>query len=249
MKHFANRNNIDLNVVKATGKGGRVTKEDLINHMEGGSLEKVRSTPAVRAFAKQNNLDINSIRGTGNEGRVTRQDVMDFMSGASSTSESAETTSSSSSTGGRVGVPSGPPLSGIVEGDQRKKIVGIKKAMTKTMTQSLSIPTFTYSDDIDATKTMNLRKELKEHIPGITLLPFFIKALSLAMKEYPIVNSIVDPELDAEGYIKEYVMKKDHNYAVAIDSDHGLMTPNIKAVNDKSILGINTELRAMIEKT
>jgi pyruvate/2-oxoglutarate dehydrogenase complex dihydrolipoamide acyltransferase (E2) component len=52
VKHFANRNNIDLNVVKGTGKEGRVTKEDLINHMEGHSVAKVRSTPAVRAFAK-----------------------------------------------------------------------------------------------------------------------------------------------------------------------------------------------------
>ena len=96
---------------------------------------------------------------------------------------------------------------------------------------------------------MELRKELKEHIPGLTLLPFFLKALSLAMNEYPIMNSIVDPEVDGDGYIKEYVIKKDHNYAVAIDSDHGLMTPNIKKINDKSILTINTELRALIEKT
>jgi 2-oxoisovalerate dehydrogenase E2 component (dihydrolipoyl transacylase) len=117
------------------------------------------------------------------------------------------------------------------------------------MTQALSIPTFTYSDDIDATKTMALRKELKEHIPGLTLLPFFLKALSLAMNDFPIMNSVVDPAVDAEGYIKEYVIKKDHNFAVAIDSDHGLMTPNLKSINDKSILTINTELRALIERT
>jgi 2-oxoisovalerate dehydrogenase E2 component (dihydrolipoyl transacylase) len=114
--------------------------------------------------------------------------------------------------------------------------VGIKKAMTKTMTQALSIPTFTYSDDIDATATMNVRKELKQHINGLTLLPFFMKALSLAMNEFPIINSVTDPETCPEGYIKEYVIKKDHNFAVAIDSDHGLMTPNLKKVNEKSIL-------------
>lgn len=81
--------------------------------------------------------------------------------------------------------------------------------MTKTMTQSLSIPTFTYSDDIDATELIRLRKELKQAIPDLTMLPFFIKALSLSMNEYPIVNSVVDPELDDEGYIKSYVIKKD----------------------------------------
>lgn len=68
------------------------------------------------------------------------------------------------------------------------------------------------------------------------------------MNEYPIVNTMVNPELDADGYIKEYVIKKDHNFSVAIDSDHGLTTPNIKRVQDKSILEINKDLRALVEK-
>lgn len=78
---MAHRNNIDLNVVKGSGKDGRITKDDLIRHIEGVPASKARAVPAVRAFAKQNGLDINQIRGTGNEGRVTRQDVLDFMSG------------------------------------------------------------------------------------------------------------------------------------------------------------------------
>jgi hypothetical protein len=41
------------------------------------------------------------------------------------------------------------------------------------------------------------------------MLPFFIKALSLSMNEYPIVNSLVDPALDNEGFIQSYVIKKD----------------------------------------
>ena len=81
MRHFANRNNIDLSSIIGTGKGGRVTKEDVITHMEGQTVTKVKSTPAVRAFAKQNGLDINNIVGTGTNDRVTRQDVISFMEG------------------------------------------------------------------------------------------------------------------------------------------------------------------------
>jgi 2-oxoisovalerate dehydrogenase E2 component (dihydrolipoyl transacylase) len=116
------------------------------------------------------------------------------------------------------------------------------------MTQSLSIPTFTFSDDMDATALIKLRKELKESIPDLTFLPFFIKALSLAMNEYPIINSVVNPEVDSEGYIKEYVIKKDHNFSVAIDSKDGLTTPNIKQVNRKSILDINEDMRDLISR-
>lgn len=119
----------------------------------------------------------------------------------------------------------------------------MKKAMTKTMTQSLTIPTFTFSDDMDVTSLLYLRKHAKAHIEGLTLLPFFIKALSLAMLEYPIINSIVNPDKDSEGLIKEYIIKKDHNFSIAIDSKEGLTTPNIKNINLKTIKQINQNLK------
>ena len=82
-----------------------------------------------------------------------------------------------------------------------RQITGMKKAMTKTMTESLSIPFFTFSDEIDATKLIALRKEMKAAHPKLTMLPFFIKACSLAMTEYPVVNSLVDNDLDSQGFI------------------------------------------------
>ena len=244
MRAFAIRHNIDINSITGTAKGGRVTKEDVLSSMEQGS--KVISTPAVRAFAKQNGVQISQVFGTGPNGRITKADVLAFISKPNEQPMAAARTDVPS---GYVGIPSQPPLTGITDVDTVKKITGIKKAMTKTMTQSLTIPTFTFSDDIDATATMNLRKQLKKDFPDLTLLPFFIKALSFAMNEYPIVNSLVNPELDSDGYIKEYVMKKDHNFSVAIDSPHGLLTPNIKQVNLKSILQINNELRSLITRT
>lgn len=104
----------------------------------------------------------------------------------------------------------------------------MRKAMTKTMTESLSIPFFTLSDELDASKLIKLRKDMKAAHPKLTMLPFFIKACSIAMVEYPIVNSLVDNDLDADGFIQRFVIKKDHNFSVAIDSKAGLTVPNIK---------------------
>ena len=59
------------------------------------------------------------------------------------------------------------------------------------------------------------------------------------MVDFPEINSNFNPELDEEGYIKEYVIKKDHNFSIAIDSKDGLTVPNVKRVQDKSILQIN----------
>jgi 2-oxoisovalerate dehydrogenase E2 component (dihydrolipoyl transacylase) len=115
----------------------------------------------------------------------------------------------------------------------------MKKAMTKTMTESLSIPFLTYSDEMDATKLITLRKQIKAHHPGLTMLPFFIKAVSLSMNEYPLMNSHIDNDLDEDGYIQRYVIKHDHNFSIAIDSPDGLTVPAIKQVQTKSVLAIN----------
>ena len=111
-----------------------------------------------------------------------------------------------------------------------KKITGISKAMTKTMTESLSIPAFTFSDQMEATDLLALRKEMKKMHPKLTMMPFFMKAISLAMLEFPTMNSHIDNDLDSEGFIHQFVVKKDHHFSVAIDSPDGLVVPNIKNV-------------------
>jgi 2-oxoisovalerate dehydrogenase E2 component (dihydrolipoyl transacylase) len=124
----------------------------------------------------------------------------------------------------------------------------MKKAMTKTMTESLTIPFFTFSDEMDATRLIALRKEMKAAHPKLTMLPFFIKACSLAMTEYPVVNSQVDNDLDSDGFIQRYVIKHDHNFSIAIDGQDGLTVPNIKACQTKSIIQIDTELKSLIDR-
>jgi 2-oxoisovalerate dehydrogenase E2 component (dihydrolipoyl transacylase) len=80
------------------------------------------------------------------------------------------------------------------------------------------------------------------------MLPFFVKAASIAMQEYPIVNSQFNPATDEEGYIMEYVIKKDHNFSIAIDSKDGLTVPNVKRIQDKSILQINQDIVSLRDR-
>ena len=63
------------------------------------------------------------------------------------------------------------------------------------------------------------------------------------MSEFPVMNSHIDNDLDADGYIQRYVLKHDHNFSIAIDSPDGLTVPNIKAIQNKSILQINADLK------
>lgn len=132
--------------------------------------------------------------------------------------------------------------------DQVRKLTGIKKAMTKTMTESRTIPFFTFSDEIDCTALMQLRQQIKKSHKNMTLLPFFVKAASIAMSEFPIMNSNFNPATCEGGYIQEYVIKRDHNFSIAIDSKDGLTVPNIKRIQDKSILQINADIADLRER-
>jgi len=195
------------------------------------------STPAVRHLAKKEGVNINEVPGTGKNGRVTKGDILAFIKGGHGTASQgvAPAHSGQRSGYGYMG-PRIAPLEGITELDEIKRITGMKKAMTKTMTEALTIPSFTFSDEMDATELIILRKEMKKVYPNLTMLPFFIKACSIAMQDFPVMNSHIDNDYDEEGYIQRYVIKHDQNFSVAIDSPHGLTVPNIKAVQGKSIL-------------
>lgn len=196
---------------------------------------KALATPVTRNYAKAKGVDITLIKGTGKEGRVTNADIDSFIN------KPCQTVSGNNS-------PIQPPLSGITDQDKVKKIGGVLKGMTKTMTEGLSIPAFVYQDEYDATQLIKLRKELKASNKNLTLLPFFIKAVSLSLRNSPQMNINVNPDTDEDGYIYEYVIKHDHNIAVAIDSPNGLVVPILKKVQDKSILQINEEIIQLREK-
>jgi 2-oxoisovalerate dehydrogenase E2 component (dihydrolipoyl transacylase) len=63
------------------------------------------------------------------------------------------------------------------------------------------------------------------------------------MIEYPLMNSNINPDVDADGYIKEFVIKKEHNFSIAIDTKDGLSVPIIKNVQNKSIIQINEDIQ------
>lgn len=112
--------------------------------------------------------------------------------------------------------------------------------MFKSMTESLKIPHFSYSEEVDMTKLVSVREEVKIEAQArgikITYMPFFIKAASVALHKYPILNSSLDVENES------IIYKPYHNISIAIHTPMGLVVPNIKNVHEKSILELSTDL-------
>ena len=140
---------------------------------------KVLTTPAVRKMAREHELDLSSINGSGKQGRVLKEDVLGFLSNGRGSND--------------VSASNGQLIKTTAD-DRVEPIRGVRKIMAERMSAAVStIPHFTYVDEMDVTELMEVRQTLKDTYATdslkITLMPLFIKALSLAIKQFPIINS------------------------------------------------------------
>lgn len=132
------------------------------------------------------------------------------------------------------------------EGEQqietRQKLSPIQSRMFKTMTQSLSIPQFLYSDEINITSISAIRQRLNHQSPSqrLSYLPFIIKAVSLALDDFPLLNSRV--EVGDGQDPSQLIMREKHNVGIAMDTPQGLLVPNIKNISSLSIIDIASEI-------
>ncbi|WP_199529103.1 dihydrolipoyllysine-residue acetyltransferase [Pseudoalteromonas sp. bablab_jr010] len=199
--------------------------------------KKAVASPAVRRKARELDVDLTQVPGSGKNGRIYKQDIEDFLN---------ETPSQAASQ--QASPKAAEPVSTVVSsgGSRVEPIKGIKAAMAKQMVASVStIPHFTFCDEIDLTKLIAMRSELKEQYKQqgvkLTMMPFFIKALSLAIKQFPVLNSQVNDDCSELTYFD------DHNIGMAVDSKIGLLVPNIKSCQSKSIVDVANEVTRLTE--
>lgn len=183
---------------------------------------RVLTTPAVRRIAAERGVDLASVRGTGKRGRVLKEDLLG--------------TEWSSAFAVGQGPSPGPP---VTQSDF-VPLVGYDKAMRISMEASNKIPAFVITDEVDLTRLVQLKAELSPYVK-LTLLPFLVKATSLALARHPRVNSTAGPEFAS------YRPNERHNIGVAIDTPLGLAVPNVKDVQTLTVVEVArrmSELRA-----
>lgn len=212
------------------------------------------ATPAVRHLSKELKVDILDVDGTGKDGRVLKEDIYKFVEARDNGTvqparpgPSATTPAPSSSAPG-------------VQTEDRQPLTKTQEQMFKTMTRSLSIPHFLYADEIDFTDLSALRSRLNkvlssspsspapvipsnQGVTKLSYLPFIIKAVSIALQQYPILNARVDVSSSSSaGEKPALVYRSQHNIGVAMDTPQGLLVPVIRDVAGHSILTIAAEL-------
>jgi pyruvate dehydrogenase E2 component (dihydrolipoamide acetyltransferase) len=183
----------------------------------------ILATPATRKLARDLKVDLRQVRGTGTAGRVTKMDVqMAYEGHVAATPRSSHPVSTQVAS-----IPASPPAvhksQQVVVGTvERIPLKGIRRKISEAMAVSKRTAAhFTYVEEADFSEIVKLRAEYKEEAKNrnikLTYLPFIIKGLIPALKEFPYLNASLD---DAA---QEILLKGDYNIGIATDTPNGLM--------------------------
>jgi 2-oxoisovalerate dehydrogenase E2 component (dihydrolipoyl transacylase) len=214
------------------------------------------ATPAVRKMCKENNIDLNQVQGTGPKGRVLKDDVAQHIAkhgkGSSPVTNFTPSFAVPDADLSAAFVESASQPPSIVERvqplaeDKVVPIKGVARLMVKSMQAALTVQHLTLGEEVSLDRLVELRTELKQEAQkaGLKLsyMPFIIKAVSLALTDYPQLNATVNAECT------EMVYHASHNIGVAMDTPNGLVVPVIRNVNAKSLFEIAEEMGVLQTK-
>lgn len=190
---------------------------------------EILATPAVRKYAREKNVLLANVTGTGKNGRITKEDVDAFLAGGQTAGAAA------------AQAPAFAPVAPGQRIEERVPLKGVRKVIANAMVKSVyTAPHVTIMDEVDVSALVDLRTKAKaigeKKGIKITYLPFIVKALVAAVKQYPALNASID---DEKG---EIVYKRYYNIGIATDTDNGLIVPVIEDADLKSIWQIAAEI-------
>lgn len=203
--------------VTPSDSGESSVPEDGASSAIGAKSPAVLAKPPIRKLAKDLGVDLTAVPASGPEGTVTRDDIHAAVSA--------------------------PTSSG---GEQRIPIKGVRKATADAMVASaFTAPHVSEFLAIDITPTMELRSRLaaSREFAGMKLSPlvFVAKAMLLAARRHPMVNSTWDAE-HGEIVVKDHV-----NLGIAAATERGLIVPNIKDAQRLSLHELAVALASLTE--
>jgi len=220
--------------IAAPGGNGRRTQTPERQPVEtAGKL--VPAGPATRRLARELGVDLARVRGTAPGGRVTQEDVKAFVKELAA-----------SSTPVRGPVSQAPPLPdferwGPVE---RQPLDNVRRKTAEQMALAWSlIPHVTQHDLADITELEAFRKQQQDaRGPKLTVTAFALKAVAIALKEFPHFNA----SLDLAG--GQLICKHYYHLGLAVDTERGLLVPVLRDVDRKSVFDLAREMGELAER-
>jgi 2-oxoisovalerate dehydrogenase E2 component (dihydrolipoyl transacylase) len=200
---------------------------------------------------KEFHVDPRDVEGTGRDGRITKEDVQRFLSTRPVAPAMISSTADTARGSGSI------PSATTTAGDEIVSMNAVQKKMFQVMTQSLAIPHFLYTQNVDITALSSLRQSFHRGKPvrfglptdnttsitKLSLLPFIIKAVSQAFLKHPRMNAHLETTRDTSDPV--LTLKASHDFGVAVDTPHGLVVPVIKNVQSHSVVSLSQEIKRL----
>ncbi|MCE2953071.1 MAG: 2-oxoglutarate dehydrogenase complex dihydrolipoyllysine-residue succinyltransferase [Gemmatimonas sp.] len=197
-------------------------------------------SPAAARLATETGIDPAAVPGSGRGGVVSKADVMGAVAAGSAAAPAPAPAAAP------VSPPTAPAPAAASGRETREKMTTRRKRIAENLLQSQHATAhLTTFNEIDMTAITALRERLKERVEkeqGVKLsfMPFFAKAAALALKAYPVVNAQIDGDTIV---YKHYV-----NMGIAVASDAGLVVPNVKDCDQKSVVQIGKDIGAVAKR-
>ncbi len=201
--------------------------------------EIIPAGPAARRIAREFGLDIRQVTGSGKRGRITPEDVK--------TAAAAQAQPAFAPSGQQRVIPPGEPGTDVWGQIRREKMPKIRRTIAAQTAKSASIiPHVTNFDDADITDLEHLRKNIPQGYIGagvkLTVMPFVLKAVAMALQQHPTLNASIDDEKEEVIY-KEYI-----NIGIAVDTPRGLVVPALRKIDRLGIPQIAQQLNTLAQK-
>jgi 2-oxoisovalerate dehydrogenase E2 component (dihydrolipoyl transacylase) len=169
------------------------------------------ASPAVRQRARDMGVELQFVPGSGPGGRIEHGDLDAFLSGGSAPAAAS----------------SGGSLYAAAEGTTETRIIGLRRKIAEKMADSVRrIPHITYVEEIDVTALEALRAHMNatkaKDQPKLNVLPFIARAIVVALRDQPTINSHYD---DEGGILTTHAAV---HLGIAAQTPSGLMVPVVR---------------------
>ncbi len=194
------------------------------------SADKPIASPAVRRRAWDLGIELQFVAGTGMAGRITQQDLDAYVARAGQAASTAQADQRYAQRSAEESIP----------------VIGLRRKIAQKMQEAKRrIPHFTYVEEIDVTELEALRTRLNakygKERGRLTLLPFLVRAVVLAVREFPQVNARYDD--DAAVVTHDEAV----HLGVATQTEGGLMVPVMRHAETRDLWACAAELLRVSE--
>jgi pyruvate dehydrogenase E2 component (dihydrolipoamide acetyltransferase) len=221
-RRLAKELGVDLSQVKGSGPDGKIKEED-VNQFAKRQVSPVEilASPMAKSLAREHGLDLAQIKGSGPGGRITESDVENVIES-------------------RQRAPEAPALAAAPPAGARViPFTGTRLMIAQRLSESLqTMAQVTASTEVDVTEMVKMRAQVKKKF-DLTYTDILIKAVTLALKEHPLLNST---QVGDEIHLLE-----EYHIGVAVALEDGLIVPVVRNADKLTLQEIAKETRRLAE--